>query len=238
MRTDGRKPDETRTVEFEIDYTKYAPGSVLTRMGETVVLCTAMVEGRVPFHRKDSGGGWLSAEYAMLPSANRNRQSHYGSVSGRNIEIQRIIGRSLRAAVDLNGIGERTIWIDCDVIQADGGTRTAAVSGSFVALVCALRALRDEGKISVVPIVDGVAAVSVGIVGGEPILDLCYEEDRVADVDMNIIATHDEEIIEIQGTAEHTPFSRAQLDTLIDLALVGVRHLKSKQIEALGLTDE
>lgn len=234
MRTDGRKPDELRPVSFELDYSRYAAGSVLTKFGQTVVLTTAMVEDTVPPHRKGTGSGWLSAEYAMLPSANRTRSSHYAKTSGRSVEIQRLIGRALRTAVDMNAIGERTIWIDCDVIQADGGTRTACITGGFVALVCALRMLQTQGKVDRLPLLAGIAAVSVGVVGGEAVLDLCYEEDSIADVDMNVVATNDGRLVEVQGSAEAAPFTRAQLDQLLSLGLAGIDQLHRKQTEALG----
>jgi len=234
MRTDGRSADELRPLSFELDYTRYAEGSVLTKAGNTLLLCSAMVTNDLPLHRKDSGGGWLSAEYSMLPSANRNRKSHYAKVSGRNMEIQRLIGRSLRAVVDLNAMGPKTIWIDCDIIQADGGTRTAAISGGFVALMCALRAMKAAGLIHTIPMLNGVAAVSVGIVAGEPVLDLCYEEDSQADVDMNIVATHDGKFIEIQGTAERESFSSEQLQKMLSLASAGIAGIKERQLEVLG----
>jgi ribonuclease PH len=235
MRTDGRRDDELREIAFETDYTRYAGGSVLTRFGQTVVLCTAMVEDVVPPHKRGSGGGWVSAEYSMLPSANPVRKSHYAKVSGRSMEIQRLIGRALRASVDLNAIGERTVWVDCDVIQADGGTRTAAITGGFVAMMQALGGLKETGKLRRIPLLTGVAAVSVGIVSGEPLLDLCYEEDAGADVDMNVVGTHDGRLIEVQGTAEAAPFTIEELDAMLGLARAGLETLATKQLEALAI---
>jgi ribonuclease PH len=215
----------------------HAEGSVLIEVGRTKVICTASVEDRVPPFLRGSGKGWVTAEYGMLPratSTRTTREATAGKVGGRTQEIQRLIGRSLRSIASLREIGERTIWIDCDVIQADGGTRTAAITGGFVALVLALERVREQGAIARVPVTDYVAATSVGVVGGAPMLDLAYEEDARADVDMNVIKTSDGRFIEIQGTAEAQPFSRAELDSLLALADTGIAALIECQRAVVG----
>jgi ribonuclease PH len=216
----------------------HAEGSVLIEVGRTKVICTASVEDRVPpFLRGTGKGGWVTAEYGMLPRATTTRtqrEATAGKVGGRTQEIQRLIGRSLRSVVTPLGLGERTIWIDCDVIQADGGTRTASITGGFVALVLALDALRRQGVIAKIPVTDYVAATSVGVVSGTPMLDLAYDEDSRADVDMNVVKTSDGRFIEVQGTAETQPFNRAELDTLLGLADAGIRTLVEHQKQIVG----
>jgi ribonuclease PH len=216
----------------------HAEGSVLIEVGRTKVICTASVEDRVPpFLRGTGKGGWVTAEYGMLPRATTTRtqrEATAGKVGGRTQEIQRLIGRSLRSVVTPLGLGERTIWIDCDVIQADGGTRTASITGGFVALVLALDALRRQGVIAKIPVTDYVAATSVGVIGGTPMLDLAYAEDSRADVDMNVVKTSDGRFIEVQGTAEAKPFDRAQMDQLLALADSGIRQLVGFQREVVG----
>ncbi len=231
MRTDGRLEDEMRPLRFTRDFTKYAAGSVLVEAGDTRVVCSAMIEDRVPHHCHQKQTGWVTAEYAMLPSANPDRKSLHGRASGRTSEIQRLIGRSLRQAVDLTQIGLRTVWIDCNVLQADGGTRTASITGGFMALVDALAKLKDEGAIEVIPIVQGICAVSVGIVENRCLLDLSAPEDRAASVDMNVVMTHGGEFVELQGTAESAPFGRESLDKLLELARKGSETLKSEQMK-------
>jgi len=234
VRTDGRTADEVRPITIQRGYTCHAEGSVLIEVGQTRVLCTAMVQDRVPPHCIGAGRGWVTAEYCLLPSAVPNRRSLQGHVGGRAHEIQRLIGRALRAAVDLHGIAGRTVWIDCNVIQADGGTRTAAVTGGFVALVDALWALKEREVFDCIPLVQGVAAVSVGIVDGQVIVDLCADEDRAASVDMNVVMTHDGRFVEVQGTAEGLAFSRAEHDEMLTLAQKGVLRVQAAQAEALG----
>ncbi len=239
MRKDGRKADQIRPVVITRDYLRHPKGSVLIEMGDTRVICAASVEEGVPPFLKNSGRGWLTAEYAMIPSSTHERsarESSKGKVGGRTHEIQRLIGRALRAVTDLTAFGERTIHIDCDVIQADGGTRTAAITGAFVALVDAFRKLRREGLVDRMPVRDFVSAVSVGIVEGEMLLDLQYEEDHRAEVDMNIVMTRGGLFIEVQGTAEGAPFNRGRLDGLTDLAVRGIATLTQKQVEILGET--
>jgi len=224
-------------VTFQRGYTRYAEGSVLVAFGETRVLCNATVEEKVPPFLKGEGRGWVTAEYAMLPRATHTRsprEATRGKIGGRTHEIQRLIGRSLRAVVDLEKLGERTIQIDCDVIQADGGTRTAAITGSYLALVEAISGLQAAGLLAVNPLRDSVAAVSVGVVDGVPLLDLNYGEDSRAEVDMNLVVTGDGRFVEIQGTAEAEPFSNAQFDALRELGLSGCRQLALLQREALG----
>jgi len=237
MRIDGRTPGELRPVRIIPGYLKYPGGSCLIETGDTRVICTAMIEDKVPSFLKGTSSGWITAEYSMLPGATPERtprEVSRGKPGGRTMEIQRLIGRSLRAAIDLSAIGERTIWIDCDVIQADGGTRTASVTGGFVALLYALNKLKESGGLQDIPVVDYVAAVSVGITEGVPMLDLCYAEDSVAEVDMNVVMTGKGEFIEIQGTAEHQPFSKDRLSELLSLAENGIRRLMKVQEEALG----
>jgi len=223
-RIDGRKNDELRKVKITRNYMKFPQGSCLIELGNTKVICTASVDEAVPPFLKGSGNGWVTAEYGMLPCSCPSRVRR-NKDSGRTYEIQRLVGRSLRTVTDMRAIGERTIWIDCDVIQADGGTRTASITGSFVALVDALSRLKDDGVISAIPIKDLVAATSVGILNAELILDLCYEEDSKAEVDMNIVMTGSGEFIEIQGTAERKPFSKAKMDALLVLAKKGTADL-------------
>ena len=227
-RTDGRAADELRPAKITPGFLPYAEGSVLIEMGNTRVVCAASLEDRVPPFLRNSGQGWLTAEYAMLPRATQTRTGREigrGGPSGRTHEIQRLIGRSLRAIADMKVLGERTITIDCDVLQADGGTRTAAITGAFVALALANHQLLKIGKIARSFTTDQVAAVSVGIVGGTPLLDLKYDEDSRAEVDMNIVCTGDGRFIELQGTAEREPFSREQMDELIALGELGIRTL-------------
>ncbi len=231
MRMDGRLEDEMRNISFKRDFTKYAAGSVLVEAGDTTVVCSAMIENRVPRHCHESQIGWVTAEYAMLPSANPDRNSLQGKTSGRASEIQRLIGRSLRQAVDLSQLGQHTIWIDCNVLQADGGTRTASITGGFIALVDALSQLKEEGKIKVMPVLNGICGVSVGIVENRFLLDLCAPEDRAASVDMNVVMTHNGEFVEVQGTAEGSPFGRESLDKLLDLAVKGGELIKAEQMK-------
>jgi ribonuclease PH len=236
-RSDNRPAAALRPTRITPHYVKHPEGSVLIEAGDTRVICTASVEDRVPPFRRNSGKGWVTAEYGMLPrsTTTRNqREASAGKVGGRTQEIQRLIGRSLRAVTRLEEMGERTIWVDCDVIQADGGTRTASITGGFVALVLALQKMRDQNMISTMPVADLVAATSVGIVGGEPMLDLAYEEDSRADVDMNIVQTGSGQFIEVQGTAEADPFGRDALNTLLDLAHDGIRQLNALQREIIG----
>lgn len=236
-RTDGRRPDQMRPVTLERGFARYAEGSCLISVGDTRVLCTASVEDKVPLFLKGQGQGWLTAEYAMLPRATHSRtprDSAGSKPNGRGIEIQRLVGRSLRSVVDLNALGERTIWLDCDVLQADGGTRTASITGAFVALVEALSKLKKQNMLRVMPFQEWVAAVSVGVVLGEERLDLAYEEDSQASVDMNIVMTDTGKFIEVQGTAEGAPFDRNRLNRLLDLAHLGVRELLAAQREALA----
>ena len=227
-RTDGRAPDELRPVCITPGFLPYAEGSVLIEMGNTRVVCSASLDDRVPPFLRNSGQGWLTAEYAMLPRATQTRTSREigrGGPSGRTHEIQRLIGRSLRAIADLKVLGERTLTIDCDVLQADGGTRTAAITGAYVALAMASRQLLKAGKIQRSITTDQVAAISVGIVGSTPLLDLKYDEDSRAETDMNVVCTGDGRFIELQGTAEREPFSRPQMDELLALATRGIETL-------------
>jgi ribonuclease PH len=236
-RFDNRPANALRPTRLTPHYVKHPEGSVLIEAGDTRVICTASVEDRVPPFRRNSGKGWVTAEYGMLPrsTTTRNqREASSGKVGGRTHEIQRLIGRSLRAVTRLEEMGERTIWVDCDVIQADGGTRTAAITGGFVALVLALQKMRAQNQISTMPVRDFVAATSVGIVDGQPLLDLAYEEDSRADVDMNIVQTGDGRFIEVQGTAEAAPFGRDALLALLDLAQEGIRQLNALQREVVG----
>lgn len=236
-RPNGRNPDQLRPLSFERGYTRSAPGSVLVRMGRTTVLCTCCVEPKVPDFLVGKGKGWLTAEYGMLPGSTNTRKPRdkAGKVDGRGVEIQRLIGRSLRAVVDLARIGERTLWIDCDVIEADGGTRTAAINGAFVALVDGLHSVRSALGADVRDVVhSSVAAISVGVVDGEARLDLEYVEDRDADVDLNLVTTGDGKVIEVQGSGEEATFTRQQLDRLIDLGEGGIRAITDEQRAALG----
>ena len=236
-RYDGRNPEQLRPVAFEANYTRYAEGSVLVSFGETRVLCNATVEESVPPFLRGREQGWVTAEYAMLPRATHQRsprESIRGKVGGRTHEIQRLIGRSLRAIVDLKALGERSVQIDCDVLQADGGTRTASITGAYVALCIAVQKLMAEGLVSENPIVDSVAAISVGISDGVPLLDLDYSEDSTADVDMNFVITGSGRFVEVQGTAEEVPFSVDEMDAMRDLALAGCKELAARQQEALS----
>lgn len=237
-REDNRKTDELRETKITRNFLKYPEGSVFIEIGETKIVCTATVEEAVPHHRKGSGKGWVTAEYAMLPRATparTPREIHHRAPRGRTHEIQRLIGRSLRAVTDMDILGERTILIDTDVLQADGGTRTAAITGAFVALYDAMNHLLREGKINRMPIKEFLAAVSVGRVSGENIIDLKYSEDSTAEVDMNIVMTESGKFIEVQGTAESKPFERKELDDLLSLAKKGIDKLIKLQREALGL---
>jgi ribonuclease PH len=236
-RSDGRAPNEMRPATITPGFLMHAEGSVLIEVGRTRVVCSASVEDRVPPFLRNTGKGWVTAEYGMLPRATTTRtqrEASAGRVGGRTQEIQRLIGRSLRSVVRLTELGERTIWVDCDVIQADGGTRTASITGGFVALALALRRLRDAGQIRSIPLQDHVAATSVGIVGGTPMLDLAYDEDSKAEVDMNIVKTGDGRFIEVQGTAEGPPFERQALDSLMELGDAGIRQLVDLQRTILG----
>ena len=236
-RTDGRRADEMREVRITPGFMPYAEGSALIEMGGTRVICTATLDDRVPPFRRNTGQGWLTAEYAMLPRATQQRtqrETGRGGPSGRTHEIQRLIGRSLRAVTNLARIGERTITVDCDVMQADGGTRTASITGAYVALVLACRRLVSEKKLGALPVTGEVAAVSVGIVAGVPLLDLKYDEDSHAETDMNVVSTGDGRFIELQGTAEGQPFSREEMDALLALAAVGVQNLFAAQRAALA----
>ncbi len=227
-RLDGRENDQLRSIKITRNYTKYAEGSVLIEAGDTKVICTATVEDRVPPFKKGTNEGWVTAEYSMLPRATKDRNQRDISrlkLNGRTSEIQRLIGRALRSVVDLKALGERAITIDCDVIQADGGTRTASITGGFVALMDALNKLKQSGVIKRMPITSFVAAVSVGIVGNEGMLDLCYAEDSNAKVDMNIIMNEDNEFIEVQGTGEQEPFTKDEFDKLLILGQKGVQEL-------------
>lgn len=237
MRNNGRRADQLRDIAITRDFLKHPGGSVLIAMGDTKVICTATMEDGVPPFLRNTGRGWLTAEYAMLPASTHTRaqrESTRGRVGGRTHEIQRLIGRSLRAVTDLESYGERTVYIDCDVIQADGGTRTAAITGAFIALVDLFRSVKGRGIVAEIPVRDYVAAVSAGIVRGELLLDLEYAEDSQADVDMNVVMTAGGLFIEVQGTAEKIPFSRARLAELTDLAGRGIEELTARQREVLG----
>lgn len=234
-RPDGRQSNELRPLKITRHFLKHPEGSVLIEAGETKVICTASVEERVPPFLKGSGKGWVTAEYGMLPRATPTRNSRDPrGPNGRAQEIQRLIGRSLRSVTDLVVLGERSIWIDCDVLQADGGTRTASITGAFVSLVDALDHLRRQGLLKTIPLSDFLAAVSVGILEGEPRLDLCYEEDSRAQVDMNVVMTGRGELVEIQGTGEQAPFSRRELTQLMTLAEEGIQKLIARQRQVLG----
>lgn len=237
MRPSGRAPDQLRDVKFTCGYTKYAEGSVLVEFGETRVLCTASVENRVPRFLKGKGSGWITAEYGMLPRSTHTRmgrEASQGKQGGRTQEIQRLIGRSLRAAIDLSALGERTITIDCDVIQADGGTRTASITGGFVALSIAIEKLLKQKKITKNPLHGQVASISVGIYKGLPVLDLDYIEDSNAETDMNVVMNDASAFIEVQGTAEGHAFRQDELNAMLELAKSGIASLLSKQSEALS----
>jgi ribonuclease PH len=237
MRHDNRLDEQLRPTRITPNYLIHAEGSVLVESGQTKVICTASVEDRVPPFRRNSGKGWVTAEYGMLPRATNTRmqrEASAGRVGGRTQEIQRLIGRSLRAVTRTEDLGERTITLDCDVIQADGGTRTASITGAFVALVLALQKMREQGTLKAMPVQDYVAATSVGIVGGVPMLDLAYAEDSKADVDMNIVKTGAGLYIEVQGTAEALPFGREALNRLLDLGDTGIRQLIALQRTIVG----
>lgn len=237
MRPSGRNPDDLREIKLICNYTRHAEGSVLVEFGDTRVLCNASVEGRVPRFLKGSGSGWITAEYGMLPRSTGERmprEAAFGKQGGRTLEIQRLIGRSLRAAVDLEALGERTITIDCDVIQADGGTRTASITGGYVALSLAVAKLTHSKEIRCNPIHGQVASVSVGIFEGIPILDLDYKEDSAAETDMNVVMNDAGAFIEIQGTAEGHAFRKDELDSMLRLADTGIRQIMAKQLTALG----
>jgi ribonuclease PH len=237
MRSDQRSSNQLRDTTITPNYLIHAEGSVLIQAGNTKVICAASVEDRVPNFLRNTGKGWVTAEYGMLPratSTRTQREASQGKVGGRTQEIQRLIGRSLRSVTNLPALGERTIWIDCDVIQADGGTRTASITGAFVALALALERLRERDVIRTIPLSDYVAATSVGIVDTEPLLDLAYEDDSRAEVDMNIVKTGDGRFIEVQGTAEALPFGRDALMTLLDLADYGIAQLVEKQRAIVG----
>ncbi|MDA8415431.1 MAG: ribonuclease PH [Desulfobacteraceae bacterium] len=237
MRIDGRENDALRQVQIIRNFTKHAEGSVLVEFGDTRVICTASVEESVPPFLRGKGTGWVTAEYSMLPRSTHTRSSREaakGKQSGRTLEIQRLIGRSLRAVTDLAALGERSITLDCDVIQADGGTRTASITGAYVALHDALTNLQSRGVISQIPLKEAVAAVSVGIIGGEALLDLNYPEDSAAEVDMNFVMTASDRFVEVQGTAETEPFTIGQMDAMRCLATKGIQNLFTIQREALG----
>jgi ribonuclease PH len=240
VRTDGRAANELRPVKITPDFLAYAEGSVLIEMGNTRVICAASLEERVPPFLRNTGQGWLTAEYAMLPRSTQTRTSREigrGGPSGRTHEIQRLIGRSLRAVADMKALGERTLTIDCDVLQADGGTRTAAITGAYVAFALAAKRLLKSGKVSRSIVSNQVAAVSVGIVENTPLLDLKYDEDSRAEVDMNVVCTGDGRFIEVQGTAEREPFSRQQMDELLGLAGGGLSFLISLQKDVISIAD-
>ena len=237
MRSDQRPANQLRDTTITPNYTMHAEGSVLICAGNTKVICTASIEDRVPPFLRNSGKGWVTAEYGMLPratSTRMQREASQGKVGGRTQEIQRLIGRSLRSVTNMQALGERTVWIDCDVIQADGGTRTASITGAFVALALALEKLRERDVVRAIPLNDYVAATSVGIVDGEPLLDLAYDDDSRADVDMNIVKSGDGRFIEVQGTAEAMPFGRSALMQLLDLADLGILQLVEKQRAIVG----
>ena len=237
MRSDGRKPNQLRALKITPSYIKTADGSVLIEMGDTRVICTAKLEERVPPFLRNSGKGWITAEYGMLPGSSEQRigrESSRGKVGGRTHEIQRLIGRSLRSVADLKSLGERSVWIDCDVIQADGGTRTASITGAYIALMEAARVWRERGILSADPVKDAVAAVSIGIVDGKILLDLCYEEDSKADVDMNFVMTGSGKFIEVQGTAESAPFTKKQMERMAEIAHQGIKELLQAQKKVIA----
>jgi ribonuclease PH len=236
-RQDGRALDELRPMRMELDFISSATGSVLFEIGSTRVICTAMVEESVPPWMRGRGTGWVTSEYGMLPGSTGERKARdvsRGKQDGRTVEIQRLVGRSLRSVVDFPALGERTVWIDCDVIQADGGTRCAAICGGYVALARAFWRLVGNGSLARTPLTDSVAAISVGIVDGEPMLDLPYAEDSRADVDMNVVMTGSGELIEVQATAEKTPFGRASLDRMLELAAGGIAEIARQQEQVLA----
>ncbi len=237
LRPDGRRRDEVRPVTIARDFNKYAEGSVLIEMGGTKVICTASVEEKVPPFLKDKGRGWVTAEYAMIPRATQERtqrEAVKGKQGGRTLEIQRLVGRALRAVTDMSAMGERTVWIDCDVIQADGGTRTASITGAFIALADALAGLKRKGVLKKLPLTDYLAAVSVGKVGGEILVDLAYEEDALADVDMNLVMTGGGRFVEVQGTAERYVFEKKDLDEFLSMGWSAIQGLVARQRELVG----
>lgn len=237
MRIDGRQPDQIRPVTITTDYNKYAEGSVLIEFGQTKVICTATVEDKVPPFMKGQGKGWINAEYSMLPRATQvrnQRESVRGKLGGRTMEIQRLIGRALRSVVNLQALGERTITLDCDVIQADGGTRTTSITGAFVAMAIAVHKIAEQHQLQRFPITDTLASVSVGVLQDQVLLDLNYEEDAKAKVDMNVVMTGNGKFVEIQGTGEDAPFSRSELNGLLEAAESGITQLIQIQRQALG----
>ncbi|MDN4070872.1 MULTISPECIES: ribonuclease PH [Paenibacillus] len=237
MRINGREANERRPMKLTVDINKYAEGSVYIEVGDTKVMCTATVEEKVPMFMKGQGKGWVTAEYSMLPRATQTRnqrESARGKLTGRTMEIQRLIGRALRSVVDLQALGERSITIDCDVLQADGGTRTTSITGAFVALAIAVNKLALKHSLPVFPITDYLASVSVGVVGQQMLLDLNYEEDSKAKVDMNVVMTGQSQFVEVQGTGEEKPFSRQELDGLLALAEKGIQEMIQQQREVLG----
>ncbi len=237
QRSDGRRWDEIRPVKVTRPFIKYADGSVLFEMGDTKVICTASVEEKVPPFLRDKGQGWVTAEYAMLPRATQERtprEATRGKQGGRTLEIQRLVGRALRAVTALSTMGDRTIWIDCDVIQADGGTRTASITGAFIALADAFGKLKAKNLLQKIPLTDYLAAISVGKVGGDSLVDLCYEEDSAAEVDMNLVMTGRGQLVEIQGTAERAPFEKKDLDEFLVLGWEGIQQLIKLQKELIG----
>jgi ribonuclease PH len=236
-RNDGRAPDDLRDIAIVTGFVKTATGSALIEAGGTRVICTASVDESVPRWMAGQGKGWVTAEYGMLPASTGDRKQRdvsKGRPDGRTVEIQRLIGRSLRGVIDFNALGERTVWVDCDVLEADGGTRCAAITGGYVALELALRRLVADGKLDKVPLSQSVAAVSCGVVGGRALLDLDYSEDSTAEVDANVVMTGDGGLVEVQATAERTPLSRASLDELLALAASGIERLRAAQQEAVG----
>ncbi|OAB48122.1 ribonuclease PH [Paenibacillus antarcticus] len=237
VRSNGRNNDQLRTMNITTNVNKYAEGSVYIEMGDTKILCTATVDEKVPPFLKGQGKGWVTAEYSMLPRATHSRnqrEANRGKLTGRTMEIQRLIGRALRSVVNLHALGERTITLDCDVIQADGGTRTTSITGSFVALCIAVNKIAQQHKLPVFPITDYLASVSVGVVGGRTLLDLNYEEDSKAKVDMNLVMTGSGQFVELQGTGEESPFSREELDSLLQIGEQGIRDIIAYQQEVLG----
>lgn len=237
MRNDGRKADETRPLKITANYNKHAEGSVLIEVGDTKVICTATIEERVPPFMKGQGKGWVTAEYSMLPratSVRNQREAARGKLGGRTMEIQRLIGRALRSVVNLEALGERSVTLDCDVIQADGGTRTTSITGAFVAMAIAIDKLANEKKLGRFPIIDFLGSVSVGIIQEQALLDLNYEEDSKAKVDMNVVMTGSGKFVEVQGTGEEAPFSREELDELLMLAEIGIQSMISEQEKVLG----
>ncbi|WP_447971722.1 ribonuclease PH [Nitrospira sp. M1] len=236
-RSDGRTPNQIRPVKITRSFTKYAEGSVLIEMGETKVICNATVEEKVPSFLRDKGKGWVTAEYGMLPRSTHDRmprEANRGKQGGRTLEIQRLVGRALRAVTDTTALGERTVWIDCDVIQADGGTRTAAITGSFIALADAMTKLKDKQLIKQRPLKDYLAAISIGKIGSEVRIDLAYDEDSVADVDMNLVMTGKGHLVEVQGTAEGEPFEKKDLDAFLSMGWIGIQDLIKMQKDLIG----